>query len=75
MLTSPSLDSRRSSFLQMAWMSPASARIWMPLGASISSERVGDSSLGGQRSVSAFLTAGLHPGSLQGAAEVDSNPH
>ena len=25
--TSPSLDSRRSSFLQEAWMSPASARI------------------------------------------------
>lgn len=43
--TSPSLDSNRSSFLQMAWMSPASARIWMPLGASISRERVGDSSL------------------------------
>lgn len=29
----------------MAWMSPASARIWMPLGASIRRERVGDSSL------------------------------
>lgn len=44
-LTSPSLDSSRSSFLQMAWMSPASARIWIPLGASIRRERVGDSSL------------------------------
>ena len=33
----------------MAWMSPASARIWIPLGASISKERVGDSNLGEHR--------------------------
>lgn len=44
-LTSPSLDSSLSSVLHVAFRLPASALISMPLGASITSARVGDSSL------------------------------
>ncbi|KAG7273444.1 hypothetical protein CRUP_032692, partial [Coryphaenoides rupestris] len=48
--------SRRSSFLQEAWMSPASARIWTPLGASMIRDRVGDSSLDTQEDHSCDIT-------------------
>lgn len=48
--TSPSFDSRRRSLLQVARMSPASAWICTPLGASMYRERVGDSKLWSRRS-------------------------
>lgn len=44
-LTSPSVDCKCSSFLQVAFKSPAAALTCIPLGASIIKDLVGDSSL------------------------------
>lgn len=44
-LTSPSVDCRWSSFLQVALKSPAAALTWTPRGASMIKDLVGDSSL------------------------------
>lgn len=44
-LTSPSVDCKCSSFLQVAFKSPAAAVTCIPFGASIIKDLVGDSSL------------------------------
>lgn len=59
LLTSPSLDSSLSSVLHVAFKLPASALISMPFGASITSARVGDSSLKEKRALLSLVGWGF----------------